>query len=173
MNKHHTPLLLLALLLSLSACDNRQQQIEKSAQGYLDAMGNYLIDEAYPYATRHTREQTLPVLAQLTERTNPDYIKSNTPATITLQRTVMLSDTSARVYYHKHTPIKELDDSVTLLREDGEWLVDVHIRPLPFSVGNTSPRPSITDDSIVLGGRKIAQEELLNARKVKSIKKVK
>lgn len=160
----------LILLLATTACDNRQRQIERSAQGYLDAMGNYLVDEAYPYATRYTCEHTLPKLAELTERTNPEYIKSNTPATITLGRTVMLSDTSARVYYHKHTPIKELDDSVTLYLEEGRWLVDVRLRGFGLPMGGKSYRPSLTDDTIVLGGRKISKEELLQARKVTKIK---
>ncbi len=169
--KRHFPLALLALALLLPACQNRQQMIEKSAQGYLDAMGNYLIDEAYPYATRHTREHTLPTMAYLTEHTNPNYIKSNTPATITLKQTVMLSDTSARVYYHKHTPIKELDDSVTLYLEEGQWLVDVRIRPFPLPSTTKPLMPSVTDDSITVGGRRIAQKELLNAKKVKFNKK--
>ena len=65
-------------------------------------------------------------------RSDTNYINSNRPAVITIHKTRMLSDTSARVYYHKSTPIKEIDDSATVLLEDGKWLVDVRLAPIPF-----------------------------------------
>lgn len=127
------------------ACSNPQKaEIEQAAQGYLDAMGNYRIDDAAPYATRHTRENAIPTLNKIMARSDTAYINSNRPAVITIHKTRMLSDTSARVYYHKSTPIKEVDDSVTVLLEENRWLVDVRLAPIPFldmTTDSLRPRP--------------------------------
>ena len=57
-----------------------------------------------------------------------------------LQRVAMLSDTDAWVFYHKHTPIKDVDDSVYVCLEDGQWLVDVRLKPIPFLPPDTIRR---------------------------------
>lgn len=125
-----------------AACTNSPtKEIEAAAQGYLDAMGNYRIDEAAPYATQQTREKTIPAFNFIMEHSDSAYINSNKPATITIHNTRMLSDTSARVYYHKSTPIKEVDDSVDLLLEEGQWLVDVQVN-LPSM--STTPKRKTT-----------------------------
>lgn len=121
-------------LTMVMACTNNTatKEIESVAQGYLDAMGNYLIDDAIPYASSQTRENTIPVFNFILANTDTAYINSNRPATITIHNTRMLSDTTARVYYHKSTPIKEIDDSVTVILEDGKWLVNVIINLPPM-----------------------------------------
>lgn len=117
-------LMLAAALAAATSCTNPTKEIEAAAQGYLDAMGNYRIDDAAPYASRETREKTIPTFNFIMAHTDTAYVNSNRPATITIGSTRMLSDTTARVYYHKSTPIKEVDDSVNVILEEGQWLVD-------------------------------------------------
>lgn len=119
--------------MALTSCTSSQEKaIESAAQGYLDAMGNYQIDDAFPYATKITRETTLGFYTRLMENADTAYINSNRPAIITINKTKIISDTTARVYYHKHTPIKDVDDSIMVRLEDGQWLVDVRLANTPF-----------------------------------------
>ena len=122
----------MALTLLTACADSETKAIEAAAQGYLDAVGNYHFDEAIPYSSRKTREKTLPAFNLILAHSDTVYVNSNRPATITINKTRKLSDTTAWVYYHKSTPIKEVDDSVSVILEDGQWLVDVHIDYLPF-----------------------------------------
>lgn len=119
-------------MVAAASCSRHNSEMEQAAKGYLQAMGDYKLDEAIPYATRQTRENTIPTLKKVMARADTNYIKQNTPSVITIKGARMLSDTSAYVYYHKHTPIKDVDDSVTVLLEEGKWLVDVKMRPVPF-----------------------------------------
>lgn len=157
-------------MLSLTGCNSNQKHIENTARFYLEAMGNYRIDEATPYSTSFTRENTLPLAKKLTERTDPEYIQSNTPADITIKGSKRLTDTSARVYYHKHTPITEQDDSLTLFLEDGKWLVDVRFKFLPIPLFDSIP-PRIKhgnqpmEDSILLRGEYHSIKELRQTRR--------
>lgn len=140
---------LATLLMMACSTDPRTAQIEAAAQGYLDAMGDYRINDAAPYATRHTREHTIPAFNFIMSHSDTTYINSNRPATITIQRTEILSDTSAKVFYHKSTPIKEVDDSVTVLLENGQWLVNVIVSLPPLKINKDSlmnhrePNPNI------------------------------
>jgi hypothetical protein len=135
-------------LLALSACTDNQKELKETAKGYLQAMGDYRIEEAAPFATQYTRETTIPLLKHIVDHTDTNYIKQNTPSTITIKGARMLSDSTARVYYHKHTPIKELDDSVKMVLEDGHWLVDVRIQPSPFLNIPDTLQPRIPISSI-------------------------
>lgn len=129
MKKYIAAIASLCLLLTV-ACSSRQDQIEKAAKGYLQAMGDYQMDDAIPFATNYTRENTIPTLKSMLAQADTVYVNQNRPAEITIKKTEMLSDTSATVYYHKHTPIKEADGTVTVLLEDGQWLVDVKLGPI-------------------------------------------
>ena len=156
-------------LVLLMGCNSDRQQMESNARGYLEAMGNYRIDEAIPYSTQFTRKNTLPIAKKLTEKTNPAFIQSNTPADITIKGSKRLTDTSAMVYYHKHTPITEQDDSLTLLLEDGQWLVDVRIRRMPIPLNDSMPQ-ALKGDSILIKGEYHALKDLGKAKKVKRTK---
>lgn len=139
MRKSRLLLPITALLALAAACTSSPtSEIESAAQGYLDAMGNYRIDDAMPYASRETREKTIPTFNFIMAHTDTAYVNSNRPATITIHNTRMLSDTSATVYYHKSTPIKETDDSVTVILEDGKWLVNVIINLPPMMRPNNN-----------------------------------
>lgn len=127
----------LCLIGLLSGCNSDKKQIKEAAMGYLNATGNYLIDEAMPYASKETREVTLPFLRdKLIPLTPKEYIESNTPATIDLGD-ITINDDTAMVCYTKHTPIKELEGEIHLVREEGKWLVYV---------------PLVLPESIVLNG---------------------
>ncbi len=141
--KREITILIIALSLMAGACTSRNQDeraIRRAAKGYLHAVGNYRMDEAIPYATRNTRENTIPTFKRIMFYSDTAYMNSNKPAKIKLQRVAMLSDTDAWVFYHKHTPIKDVDDSVYVCLEDGQWLVDVRLKPIPFLPPDTIRR---------------------------------
>lgn len=127
--KHISHILIIALLVCCAtACNSDKRQIRKAAQGYLEAMGNYDTDAAMPYATKDTREKTLPFMKNnIIPLADKAYIESNTPAKIKIDEIIMDTDT-AYVAYTKTTPIKELKSEVYLIREEGSWLVDVPLQ---------------------------------------------
>ena len=113
------------LICLLSACNNDEKEITRVAQGYLDATGNYLIEEAMPYANQETRDKTLTFLRDnLIPLTPKEYMESNTPATIKLGEIVRDGDTAV-VCYTKTTPIKVLESEIMVVKENGKWLVYV------------------------------------------------
>lgn len=117
----------MAVLVAVACTSASQRDIERAAKGYLEAAGDYRLDDAMPYASRTTREVVLPFYKKVLSRTDTAYVQSNRPADITILSSHMLTDTTAHVYYHKHTPIMDIDDSVLVILEDGKWLVHVDI----------------------------------------------
>ena len=132
MKKTHLFLALIVFAAAMTACDSERQQIREAAKGYLDGVANYDFDAAEPYATAETREQTFTFFRQITEVTDTNYIKSNTPATIRIKRVKKSSDSTATVFYHKSTPIKEVDDSVLVVKQGEQWLVETLIEVPPM-----------------------------------------
>ncbi len=122
----------IALLVGACIMDPDEKEIRANAKGYLQAVGDYHFDDALPYASRHTREKSIPVFKKLLECSDTAYVNSNRPSEFTFHEVRRISDTTAVIYYHKHTPIKDVDDSLTLLYEDGHWLADVHLGAIPF-----------------------------------------
>lgn len=124
--------------LTLTACQNgEEKKIEQAAYGYSKAMGEYQFDDAIPYASRLTRETTIPTFKTMLSFSDTNQLFANRPATITIKKVCQTSDTTAYALYHKHTPIKDIDDTVRLILEDGSWVVHSPIKPLPF-VGTVS-----------------------------------
>lgn len=125
--KHFQKLLILSLALIMTSCNSDENKIRKTAQGYLDATGNYRIEEAYPYATEATRESTLKYISEvIMPMTDSNYIKSNIPATIVIDSIILKNDT-AFALYTKTTPLKTSNSVVCLIRENGKWLVHMPI----------------------------------------------
>lgn len=146
------PLLIASMCIALTSCNNDEKQIRKAAQGYLEATGNYLIEDAYPYATKITRKTTLPYLTDyLLPITDSNYIKANTPATIVID-SIFIAEDSAWVLYTKTTPLRAVQNQVCLIKEEGKWLVD-----LPLMIPNNLPlkRPNSTPDTTVHELKKI------------------
>ena len=134
----------IALLAYACTMDPDEKEIRANAEGYLQAVGDYHFDDALPYSSRHTREKTIPVFKELLECSDTAYVNSNRPSEFTFNEVRRTSDTTAVIYYHKHTPIKDVDDSLTLLYEDGHWLADVHLGVIPFlnsTKENVEPNP--------------------------------
>ena len=121
-------------VMVLASCgSNPQKEIEKNAYGYLDAMGNYRIDDARPYASTPTCERTLDVLQKyILPKTDTNYIISNTPATIDILAVELLSDTTAVVSYSKTTPLQVQSGKLDMVLEDGRWCAEVIIALPPI-----------------------------------------
>lgn len=121
----HRIIIAVCLLGLLGACNSDKKEIRRVAQGYLDATGNYLIDEAMPYANQQTQETTLKFLNEtLIPITPKEYMESNTPATIHIDSIDVQGDTAC-VSYTKTTPIKTLSSKIDVVREESGWLVNV------------------------------------------------
>ena len=145
MKRTHLALAALALAV-FAACSSaprldaaEEAEVRAAAQGYLDAMGNYRISDAAPFATQQTRDVTIPAMNYVLAHSDTAYVNSNRPAEITILSVRRVDDTTSRAFYHKHTPIKDVDDSVTLHLEEGHWLVDVRLGFLPALPSSTLP----------------------------------
>lgn len=120
------------LTLLLAACGNSaERQVKRNAREYIEALARYDMDAAEPYASKQTREKALPLLRMITQMADTAYMNANQPAKIDITD-LRIDDSTAKVYYHKHTPVSDFDDSVKLVLEDGQWLVDVRLTPPPF-----------------------------------------
>lgn len=115
------PSLLCAGLL-MAACSSDEEKIRESAQGYLDALGNYRPAEARPYASVETCEKTLAFYEALMNYTDSSVFKNNIPATITLGEIDYSNDTSATMAFHKSTPITEQDGTLHMVKRGRKWL---------------------------------------------------
>ena len=142
--------------LTLFGCNNDEKQIIKVAEGYLDAMGNYRIEDAYQYATKTTRETTLPYLSEtLIPMTDSTFLAANVPAEIELDSLLVVGDT-AWVLYTKTTPLKRYQNTIYLIKEEGKWLVDV---PLAIPETFTITPNGITTDTV---GRALTEMQKLS-----------
>ena len=118
----------LVLLFLLCCCDSTEsRQIERAAYGYLDALGNYRIDDARPYATQQTCDVTLDFFNHIMPMVDTAYVISNTPAEIVIKSVCRETDTTAYVLFHKSTPIIQQDDTLRMVKRDGRWLAHVVI----------------------------------------------
>lgn len=125
--------LVISVMVLASCGNNPQKEIEKNAYGYLDAMGNYRLDDARPYASTPTCERTLEVLQKyILPKTDTNYIVSNTPATIDILGVELLSDTTAVVSYSKTTPLQVQSGKLDMVKEDGRWCAEVIINLPPI-----------------------------------------
>lgn len=137
--KRNLPLFLLLAAVLLTGCKNDKECISETAYAYVIATGNYQIDEAMPYASKETREQTLPFLKNtLLPLTDTNFLKANVPATATID-TVLIEGDTAWAGYTKTTPLGTACGTLTLIKEEGEWRVHAPLLPGLFGGGNASP----------------------------------
>lgn len=125
MRTHHS-ISIFAVLLALTAwiasCTPSTEHIKTVAYGYSNALANYNIDDAAQYCTPETQETTLQYAKSLMANVPPEYIASDTPAEIKITEVIVDNDTTATVHYHKHTPLKDFDASLNMVRRNGQWL---------------------------------------------------
>lgn len=115
--------------LTAATCGGEKNLVKESAFGYLDAMGNYRISDARPYSTPETQKGTLDYIEKkIMPFVNPKEIEQNTPASIIIKKVRLINDTVAKAYYRKNTPIKTQNDSITLVKRNGEWKVSLIIQ---------------------------------------------
>lgn len=118
--------LLVVTLVAASCGRTDEEQIRQTAQGYLDATGNYRIDEAMPFAVPEMQQDIFPFMKAMMSRVDTNYIISNTPATIEITGVnINDDDTSATIGYVKTTPLKKETDNLYLVKRHGKWLVKV------------------------------------------------
>lgn len=134
-------------LMSVSCKNEKEITLEQTAEKYLYATCEYNIEEACKYATPETALGLQEIGKTLVPMLTPDYIESNTPATIEIVDTKILSDTSATVIYHKTTPVSDYTDSIPLVYRQGEWLVKLSIVIPPYLKENEKTTRN-TDGSI-------------------------
>ena len=119
----HIHLLILSAALLATACASDQEQIKQSAQGYLDAMGNYRPADARPYSTQQTCDVTLAFFERIMEITDSSVYSNNIPAEITIGEITIADDTTATAAFHKSTPSVQQDGAINLVKRQGRWLV--------------------------------------------------
>ena len=114
-------------LLLLAACNNSdKREIKRTATAYLQAMGDYQIADAAPFATKETQEQTLKVVIEaVMPYVDTNYINSNRPSKITIKSVEIVNDTEAIVMFHKSTPITEVDGDLQMRKRDEGWRAHV------------------------------------------------
>ena len=124
-------IILFAILFTCceASCTNKvpksKKKIKKVAYMYLDAMANYRIDNAVPFCTKETREGVIETGRALLQSVDTNYIKSDTPAKITIGDIDLTSDTTAIAHFHKSTPLKEHNGQVDLVKRNGKWKVHI------------------------------------------------
>ena len=139
--------ILLTAVLLFTAYTNDEEQIAHSAQGYLEAMGNYRPTEARQYATQQTCDVTLAFFERVMEFTDSSVYANNIPAEITLGNIVIADDTTATVDYHKSTPSTQQDGTVHLAKRDGTWLVNEVLNVPQLPSKDQGPR-TFSDEEI-------------------------
>lgn len=134
-------------MMLLVSCNSEEKRVEKAAYGYLNATGNYRIDEAEPYASQVTRERTLPFIKEkLIPMTDTNYIKANQPATIVIDSVRVLCADTATVDYTKTTPIRVLTGTIYMVKEEGKWGAYVPLN-IPESISVPLPQENNADDA--------------------------
>lgn len=112
---------MVAIVMLSCCCKHEQKMVEKAAYEYSYAMANYNVDEAEKYATEETKNTTLKMARGIVKKVDPEYIKSDTPASIEIIDVKMVNDTCAVATYHKQTPLKDFSDTLELRKRDGKW----------------------------------------------------
>lgn len=127
-------MLLLSAVVMLSAACRRQapslsaneEPIVAVAQGYLDAMANYNVDAAIPFASRETKESTIPFFRMMIAKTDSGYIRRNTPAEVHIDSVrIQSGDSTAIVFFTKTTPVQSKHQQLDLIKRNDTWQAHV------------------------------------------------
>ena len=155
----HRLIFLITISLVFSACNSEKQEIKKVAENYLDAMANYRIEEAEPYATEETRNITLRFAEEvIMPHLTPNVIPDNTPASVEITSVKITTDSTATVNYTLTRPLLTTNDTINLLKRNNEWRIHfvVDVTPLLIMLNSndttsekntTIPKKIIMNDS--------------------------
>lgn len=129
MKRKDTYLLLTLATLVLAFCscnrDRQKEAIREAAYGYIITTGNYQLDEAAAYASKVTREHTLPFLKDtILPLVDSSFLAASVPATATID-TILVKNDTAWVGYTKTTPLGKTQGTLTMVQEEGKWLAYV------------------------------------------------
>jgi len=126
--KHSFFLPTILFSIIITACKSDETIISETALGYLESVSNYRIDDAAPYATKKTKETTLKFIKDVViPMTDTNYLKSAVPATVTIDSIKIIKSDTAIAYFTKVSPLNTVHNSVTLIKEEDNWLVNVLI----------------------------------------------
>ena len=143
----------------MTGCTDDNKEVREVAYGYIIATGNYQIDKAMQYASKETRERTLPFIRdKIIPITDTGFMKANTPATATIDSIVILKDT-AWVLYTKTTPLEVSTNELCIIKENGKWVVDV---PLVLQNNITFTPENTIIDSVNKESQSISIEKANN-----------
>lgn len=139
----------------LTACNHDNRQIRATAQGYLDAVGNFKPTEARPYCTQEMCDTTITFFEMLMEHSDSSAYANNIPAKITLGD-IEKEDSLAIVYYHKSTPSVEQDGQLHLVKRKHQWLVHeiIYVPPIVRTMMDTNASPRHFTPEEIEGMRK-------------------
>lgn len=126
MNKKNI-FILLPLMFGLASCNPIEKEIKKEAQQYLNATADYNVSEACQHCTEETAIGLQLIEKTLLKMVDSNYLKQNTPATITITKIQISNDSSAAVAYHKKTPIQSFNDTLQMRKRNGHWMAHVPI----------------------------------------------
>ncbi len=139
----------LAVALFATSCRTQQtvseeeQVLRTAAQGYLDAMANYRFDDAIPYASRETCENTIPLFHSILASTDSSFLKDYTPATIQID-SVRIQDSTATVFFTKTMPLGMRQQELTMICRNNTWQAHV-ITATPEAL---KPHKPLTNDDL-------------------------
>lgn len=135
-------------MMLFCSCNNDEQQITQTAQGYLDAMANYRIKDAEPFATDETRNITLHSIEKfIIPNLDPSVIANATPATVKIDSIQKPCDTNATVYFTKTMPSAVESGTINLVKRNKKWQVDLVIELPSFLRMKADPQPTENIDS--------------------------
>lgn len=114
----------------LQSCGSSTKEIGHVAQGYLEAMGNYKFDDAINFASKETREITIPAVILFVDNSlDSAYINNNTPAKIHIKDILVSGDSTAKVVYKKTTPRRSYTDTLNMVYSvDEGWRANVLLK---------------------------------------------
>lgn len=127
-------LILCTAVTLLAACSGSDADIRRPATRYVQALADYDLAAAYPYATRETQLYTLDYFrVSLMAHLDPAIIAAATPATIDIDSVVRHTDTTATVHYSKTTPQGRMPGlKVDMRLRDGQWLAHQVVQAAPM-----------------------------------------
>lgn len=121
--KRHTIALMLASALLGACSNNAEKEINRVAQHYIDATSDYDIDKACQYCTEETAAGLRDVEKYIMPLLDSSVIANSTPAHSTITATVITSDSTAEVSYHKKTPMDETDGKLNVVKRNSHWMI--------------------------------------------------